>query len=804
MAAKGALAIISLNGQRNLLTEITMYLKRSAPKNRLREAQKSRDNRAEIVRALSLGEVTKRDLLKMGIFTVAGTLALKNGLSPFARSAYGAIPVGTPPSPLFGAQRFTQEFRRLPVTPTYPLTSINVNGKTEVVWPTAANQFLNGKQNSWHEEFTAAQNLGFTNPFVNPLTKRGPVEGRPPGPYFAHQRWDEFLPVDGHVLSIGQVGPGLSFHDKFPYAEPNAIWSFGFGGLGTKGSLPPPLTKVRYGSPVLTRIYNSVPVDRAENYGFGRNEFASHNHNAHNGSGSDGAQNAHFFPGQFYDYHWGTCLARHDTINTDAADRRSWGIDEYGEATVPVAGDYRESQHTLWHHDHRFFFTAENVYKGHLGMLNYYGARDRGHELKNDGLNLRLPSGSLLPWGNVDFDVNLIISDFALDQQGQLFFDIFDTDGFLGDRILVNSTYAPVMKVLPRKYRFRLLSAGMSRFICLALSGPTGSAVPIQVIANDGNLLVHPVTVSQLIEQGTAERFDIIVDFSKFRIGDKLHLVNLEEHQDGRGPKGPISLKDALAGKSNDPAVGPVMQFLVSQSVESVDQPGFIWTTQNMNDRSQVPLTLTEQIPLVEPTRTRLLEFGRSGAPFDGCTPDCGGNESMPWTIKVEGQTAHYMNANRVSLLFPKPGDVEHITLKNGGGGWDHPIHLHFEESVTFARTGPLTLGPLEKLARKDVWRLGAAGSVTFQTRFSEFGGAYVTHCHNTVHEDFALLMRYQVLKADNGSGDPFVGVSLTPNPTPDGVTFLTPEILPEGDPRSATFQKVTDNSGGGGGKGKG
>ena len=39
--------------------------------------------------------------------------------------------------------------------------------------------------------------------------------------------------------------------------------------------------------------------------------------------------------------------------------------------------------------------------------------------------------------------------------------------------------------------------------------------------------------------------------------------------------------------------------------------------------------------------------------------------------------------------------------------------------------------------------------------------------------------------------GNPFVGVSLTPNPTPDGVEFLTPEILPEGDPRTVTFKQT-------------
>ena len=87
---------------------------------------------------------------------------------------------------------------------------------------------------------------------------------------------------------------------------------------------------------------------------------------------------------------------------------------------VKVPGDFRELQGTMWVHDHRFFFTAENVYKGNLMMINYYSGPDRGNEVLNDGVNLRLPSGKLLDWGNIDFDVNLIVSDAALDQDGQL------------------------------------------------------------------------------------------------------------------------------------------------------------------------------------------------------------------------------------------------------------------------------------------------------------------------------------------------------------------------------------------------
>src|SRR5262245_55658378 len=143
----------------------------------------------------------------------------------------------------------------------------------------------------------------------------------------------------------------------------------------------------------------------------------------------------------------------------------------------------------------------------------------------------------------------------------------------------------------------------------------------------------------------------------------------------------------------------------------------------------------------------------------------------------------HSMNANRVSPLIPKPGEIEHFTYVNGGGGWDHPIHLHFEEGVTINR-GSSSIKATEKLVRKDVWRLRAGGQVTFQVQFGEYGGSYVNHCHNTVHEDFALLMPIQFLTGVTGS--PQAMVKPTPNPSTDGVTFTNPEILPEGDPRTA------------------
>jgi hypothetical protein len=257
---------------------------------------------------------------------------------------------------------------------------------------------------------------------------------------------------------------------------------------------------------------------------------------------------------------------------------------------------------------------------------------------------------------------------------------------------------------------------------------------------------------------------------------------------DGRGPKQDLTLAQALAGDPLDPCIGGIMQFNVVSSVQSVDLPGYTYSS-TTPDRSVVPLSLTQQIPIVAPVRTRLVEFGRSGNgdsrnAAGQCSPDCPENATFPWTIRVNGQEAHSMNANRISLLIPKPGEIEHWTYVNGGGGWDHPIHLHFEEGVTINR-GTDPIPSTEKLVRKDVWRLRSTGqrTVTFQIQFGEYGGSYVNHCHNTVHEDFALLMRIQLLTGVPGS--PQTAVTPTPNPTPDGIVWTTPEILPEGDPRT-------------------
>ena len=692
-----------------------MWLNDKVSKRRLKEAENARDNRLQIVKALADGQIHRRDLIKWGLVSAGGALMPIGGLSPFVGSARASggttssIPTGTAPSPGCSGLAFTQPFMHLDVQARKPVSSLSP-------YPTEqANQTL--------QAVDPALGGGY-----------GPIEGRPPGPDWAHQRWSQLAPQV--AVEMTQEGAKTSvaygackFHPSLATQNPTNLWTF-------NGTVPPPLIIGRYGEPILMRHHNKLSPDVTQNGGFGRHTISTHEHNGHHGAENDGFTGAFFFPGQFYDYHWPIVLAGMDSINTYATDRRAGSPNDAGGINN-VPGDWHETMSTHWFHDHMFSFTSQNVYKGNAGMFNIYSSLDRGNETLNDGVNLRLPSGSAKSWANLDYDINVVLADKAWGSDGQMYFDIFDLDGFLGDVMTVNLAYKPYLEVEARKYRFRILNASVSRFFKVALSD--GS--PMIQIANDGNLLPKPVVLTQLDEQGIAERYDIVIDFSRYTPGQKVWMVNLCEHQDGKMPSADRTIADALAGKSADPCVGSFLEFRI--------------IPRTAPDLSQVPSVLipNPNLSLVPVSRERRFEFGRSG-----------GTDSAPWTVKTDGGIGLAADYSQIAAA-PKLGTREVWTLVNGGAGWDHPIHIHFEEGQILARNGSINNVPPWERGRKDVYRLKPGGSVTLTMQFREFAGMFMEHCHNTVHEDNAMLVRWEL---DRG-----MVAMPTPNPTPQGVNWL-------------------------------
>jgi FtsP/CotA-like multicopper oxidase with cupredoxin domain len=660
-----------------------------------------------------------------------------------------------------------------------------------------------------------------------------------------------------HGYSVGEFAPGglyhntagipetagttkgiaIRIHPLMPVQEHKALWTF-------DGTLPPKLLMARHGQPILMRHYNALPIDPAANRGFGLHTISTHEHNGHSPAESDGYANAFFFPGQFYDYRWTLQLAGYDSINTSATDPRaafpcspgetlfvndaSPGLKTCKNGSIKIRGDWRETMSTHWFHDHMLDFTAQNVYKGNAVMMNYYSALDRGKEDLDDGVNLRFPSGTALPWGNRDYDVNLVIGDKAWDREGQLWFNIFNLDGFLGDRVLANWQYHPYFDVRARKYRFRILNGSVSRYFAIALvqqvsgdrgemPGPAGSGVsynrvPFHMIANDGNIMEHAVAFDgrdldgdgdllehkgQLPTQSIAERYDIVVDFAKHGIqpGDRLYFVNVLEHTNGKVAGVKIPLEEVLSDQykpqavdddndgvldrwvNGDPAIGRFLEFRV-QAYSGQD------LSMNPSDfepgkKKMIPLTVARDDPVdqakLAQARHRTFTFVRSS-----------GTDESPWTVKTDGGAGFKADPRRVSAApqlatgptkggFSGDGTLEVWSLVNGGG-WSHPVHVHFEEGVILRKDGQAP-PEWEKWARKDMFRIGpedeGASVIDVAVRFREFAGTYVEHCHNTQHEDHAMLLRWDLEHPGQ------VKLMPTPLPTWDGVEYVDSVALP-------------------------
>jgi FtsP/CotA-like multicopper oxidase with cupredoxin domain len=366
----------------------------------------------------------------------------------------------------------------------------------------------------------------------------------------------QFPPELFYVLKVKEARH--AFHNKPPYAAGSVIW-------GYDGKYPGPTFKSHHRKPILVRIINELAFDENGNPrppeifgGFGRPRISTHLHNGHTGSESDGNP-ADFYPPsydpgetlhlpkypasikglRFRDHHYAMFRA---------------GLDPQRGASEAAPnvndGDVAESISTLWYHDHSLHATAENTYKGLVGVHLVFDEIDSGNENDSNPKALKLPSGK--------FDIPLLFQDkqFRLVKNGageevaELFLPLENagfpiTSGFLGDVIAVNGQLKPKMEVERRKYRFRLVNAGPSRFYQFFLTKRKDLQSPLVdqsfiQIGNDESLLEKPYAVRK--EDGlllsVSERADVVIDFANYADGDKLFLVNrLIMRKSGDGPK---------------------------------------------------------------------------------------------------------------------------------------------------------------------------------------------------------------------------------------------------------------------------
>jgi len=408
-----------------------------------------------------------------------------------------------------------------------------------------------------------------------------------------------------------------------------------------------------------------------------------------------------------------------------------WRMDGHPFRPVAPGSTYRyafpvqDRGGTYWYHPHPHGGTARQTY---AGLAGFFLVEDEEQQRLAEALDLRLGKT----------DIPLLIQDKILDESGTFVYkpDAMAVDmGYEGDVILVNLTPTPYLEVGTRIYRFRLLNGSNARTYRLAFTkAGEEELLSYQIIGTDGGLLDRPRLVNEVF-LSPAERVDVLLDLSSFKVGEEVVLKSLpfdpmhREHEMEMGG-GMEHMEHMEMGHHHQ--MGPARLpdgsefYLLRLAVaEKTDYAG------------RVPETLSEvpQPDLAEAT-TRPITFSMT-------TDDQG----MRWLIN--GKT-HKMD--EIPIVVQR-GVKEVWEIHNDEKSMPHPAHLHGFQFRILER-----VGTPEQLARlavdekgrlvtdvgfKDTVLLWPGETVKCAMDFTHgFEGEqlYMFHCHILEHETGMML----------------------------------------------------------------
>ncbi|HEY7103263.1 MAG TPA: multicopper oxidase domain-containing protein [Mycobacteriales bacterium] len=624
-----------------------------------------------------------------------------------------------------------------------------------------------GQQNSFgnetHQIWPDA--IGFPDPIVykiDVLTRQHSFTSSQVLPIDAKGQPTQSFDANGNTFPAGTVR-------NLP---PSIIYGF-------NGTFPGPMINNEYGKPSLVRFTNRLDenplnLDR-QDYGDPELRFLTHLHNAHTAPESDGNPHYAFLFGP----------KDHGFPLHSFVDQLylNW----------PAGNDSREKQSFFWFHDHVMDFTGANVYKGMVGLFPIYDpennldAGDETQGLRLPGVRTNHADGSF----DVEYDIPLAIYDVRFDDGvtihkdfhdglgefpaagnprthpewwGKSFFKHFPNHGFVGDVFTVNGTAFPVLEVKRRKYRFRFLDCSISRIYELQLmtstNGPKAArdlgyaseedlqgqyriedgqqAMNFTQIATDGGLMPFALT-RDTFELWPAKRREQIVDFTKYKDGsptkkgDVIYLTNVMKMPTGR-------MWSNSTRFSPDPKYKiPIMKIVIGD--DAPDNSILPGPTKKLRDLPPLPSnwqTLLDDRLIFEVQRGSAggeLEWLINGKPFDPTIE----------LLSLKNKAGHQYPAT------PKKNSFNLWEIRNGGGGWVHPIHLHMEEHRTVMRNNKDTsvvpdAGHPDDISREDLVALDPSESTVLYRGFRDFVGPYVAHCHNLMHEDHAMMFGWTII----------------------------------------------------------
>ena len=330
-----------------------------------------------------------------------------------------------------------------------------------------------------------------------------------------------------------------------------------------------------------------------------------------------------------------------------------------------------------YYHPHKHGSVARQIFGGLGGAIIVRGELDEIPEIRAAREELVILK---------DFD-----RDFRRSPQGQE-----HLRGRHGEFLTVNGQQKPRW-TLPQNglLRLRLLNASTARYYNLAIKGH-----PLYLIGTDGGAIEQPVEMESIV-LAPGERADVLVKGDRepgtYPLLDRGaatsgmgHGMMMMWHGRGRGGMEVNREPQVLATIDYGPPVEPL----------------------------DLPSQLTTIPPLPDPATTHRISLGH-------------GMGQGAMVFLLNGQS---FDPNRVDIRT-QLGQVEDWEIVNGGMT-AHPFHIHVNNFQVIERNGQ----PEPFRAWKDTVNLNPGDMVRLRTRYEDFAGKTVFHCHILGHEDTGMM----------------------------------------------------------------
>jgi FtsP/CotA-like multicopper oxidase with cupredoxin domain len=401
---------------------------------------------------------------------------------------------------------------------------------------------------------------------------------------------------------------------------------------------------------------------------------------------------------------------------------------------------------TFWYHAHVHGSTAVQLASGMEGALILDGGTKDNGELNTVPVIGKNKANEKI----------FVMQQLQYDKDGTL-----NSFNFQNRPTLVNGQLVPVIHMRPGEVqRWRFIHGGIQENVALALDGH-----PLYEVAADGISLGRSVpwaaTPTPAGNPNLAKpnnlfffpgyRSDVLVQAKK--TGGRIFLrkldlpapVSIQAQQlaFARAAAAPAAAKKKTLAvppvNPNDFTPGQILAELVVEGDPVADQ---LPTADELKD--VVPKELADIKPKDLNGQPQTVAFSTGNAvcnAVDGSCVPCTTGPNCIWSYQVN--RAQYAN-NPKNPVLPKLNTAATWTVSTNSGF--HPFHIHVNP-FEVDRQEPDATGAMVK---RSVWKDTLAAVPTKQilrTRYTDFIGTFVMHCHILTHEDQGMMELVQIVK---------------------------------------------------------